>query len=161
MVASKLTEEQKQQIASWAAAGADLNEIQDRMRSEMDIAISFMDVRFLIADLNIVIGARLEPEPGPEEEKTADAETDDLAPEGSEIPEGEPSSVQLSVDQITIPGTMVSGKVVFSDGVTAQWYLDQNGRLGLSGVDRTYQPPPDDMAEFQAQLRQALRSMGY
>ena len=32
----------------------------------------------------------------------------------------------MSVDQITKPGAIVSGKVTFSDGQIADWYLDQS-----------------------------------
>ena len=67
------------------------------------------------------------------------------------------AQVRVTVDVVTVPGTMVSGKVTFTDGVTAGWYLDQMGQLGLSGVDRTYQPPEADVAAFQRELQRALR----
>jgi hypothetical protein len=39
--------------------------------------------------------------------------------------------VKVKVDEITRPGAMVSGSVVFTDGKKAGWYLDQTGRLGM------------------------------
>ena len=66
----------------------------------------------------------------------------------------------LTVDQIARPGTMVSGNVTFSDGQSAGWYLDQTGRLGLAAEDKTYRPPPADIAEFQTLLQNELAKLG-
>jgi hypothetical protein len=163
----KLTSEHKEAVATWVAAGATLNEIQDRLKNELGVTLTFMDTRFLLSDL----GLTLKPEAGEED----DAEVLDVG--GAEtgvggamgdagiLPGDEGDSdglsgvaqVRVTVDVVTVPGTMVSGKVTFTDGVTAGWYLDQMGQLGLSGVDRTYQPPEADVAAFQRELQRALR----
>ena len=59
------------------------------------------------------------------------------------------------------PGAMASGSVVFSDGQSKKWTLDQYGRLGLSGGDADYKPSDEDVAEFQKQLDTALRGRGF
>ncbi len=160
----KLTSEHKEAVATWVAAGATLNEIQDRLKNELGVTLTFMDTRFLLSDL----GLTLKPESGEED----DAEVLDVV--GAETGVGGgmddagvlagdadglsgAAQVRVTVDVVTVPGTMVSGKVTFTDGVTAGWYLDQMGQLGLSGVDRTYQPPEADVAAFQRELQRALR----
>ena len=163
----KLTSEHKEAVATWVAAGATLNEIQDRLKNELGVTLTFMDTRFLLSDL----GLTLKPEAGEED----DAEVLDVGGEETGVgggmddagvlagDEGDSdglsgvAQVRVTVDVVTVPGTMVSGKVTFTDGVTAGWYLDQMGQLGLSGVDRTYQPTEADVAAFQRELQRALR----
>lgn len=165
----KLTSEQKQSVATWVAAGATLNEIQDRLKSEMGVVLTFMDTRFLLSDLglSLILPAG---EEDPKAESDAVVEDDGLgaAPEEDwpaepglaleDSPGGEvPAKVQVTVDVVTLPGTMVSGKVTFSDGVRGGWYLDQAGQLGLTGMERSYQPPEADVIAFQKELQRALR----
>lgn len=160
----KLTSEQKQQVADWVAAGATLNEIQDRLKSEMNVILTFMDTRFLLSDL----GLTLRPPPDEEAEETKAEEIVDASADEWEEPEKEneapldepgapPPKVKVTVDAVTLPGTMVSGKVTFSDGVSGGWYLDPMGQLGLTGIPRTYQPPEPDVVAFQRELQRALR----
>jgi hypothetical protein len=162
----KLTSEQQQAVAAWVAAGATMNEIQDRLKSDFGIVLTFMDTRFLLADLGLSL------RPPPEETEPADTPGDAVeadvleAEEGGSpaVPEeaadpsdGAPATLHVTVDAVTLPGTMVSGKVTFSDGVRGGWYLDSVGQLGLTGIPRTYQPPEADVVAFQRELQQALR----
>ena len=66
----------------------------------------------------------------------------------------------MSVDQITRPGAIVSGKVTFSDGQTADWYLDQTGRLGVVPKQQGYKPSAADVQNFQIALQQEVAKMG-
>jgi hypothetical protein len=59
------------------------------------------------------------------------------------------------------PGTMVSGTVSFSDGVTGKWALDQQGRLMLETARKGYQPSPADVQSFQRELQTQLQRQGY
>lgn len=77
------------------------------------------------------------------------------------MPQAPSGNVTLTVDAIAKPGTAVSGGVTFSDGVTAAWYLDQTGRLGVSAPDPGYRPPNADVQEFQMMLDQQLAKMGF
>lgn len=145
----KLTPEQEAAVRSWVADKATLNDIQNRLRDELDIRMTFMDVRFLVLDLGLELYTPPpEPEEKPEEEPLLDA--------GYNPDE----SVVLSVDEIMLPGTMASGKVTFSDGVLATWYVDQAGRLGVQAANPGYQPPTEDVASFQSQLQTILRRLG-
>jgi hypothetical protein len=72
-----------------------------------------------------------------------------------------PSNVSVSVDQLTKPGALVSGKVKFSDGKSADWFLDQTGRLGLAPAEKGYKPPAADLQDFQITLQNELQKLGY
>jgi len=65
------------------------------------------------------------------------------------------------VDQLTRPGAVVSGKVTFSDGNSASWYIDQTGRLGVVPEQQGYRPPQADMQQFQAALEAELSKLGF
>ncbi|MGI8601625.1 MAG: hypothetical protein ACR2OZ_01365 [Verrucomicrobiales bacterium] len=178
MASPKLTDEQKAQVAQWVAEGAHLNQIQDRLKDDLGITLTFMETRFLISDLGLELqpssadaGQAGDKEAGTliGEEKSEEwaAETTD----GSFSPTAEPpsslgapagaGSAKVVLDELAVPGALVSGKVTFSDGQTATWYLDQLGRLGLGGVDRAYKPPPADMPAFQRELQTLLQRAGY
>ena len=65
------------------------------------------------------------------------------------------------MDQITRPGSLVSGKVTFSDGQLADWYLDQMGRLGVAPRQQGYKPSAVDVQDFQLALQQEMAKLGY
>ena len=67
----------------------------------------------------------------------------------------------MTVDQITRPGSIVSGKVTFSDGQLAEWYLDQMGRLGVVPKQQGYKPTAADVQAFQLALQQEMAKLGY
>ena len=71
------------------------------------------------------------------------------------------SKVSVSVDQITRPGAIISGKVNFSDGQIADWYLDQTGRLGVVPKVAGYKPSAADVQEFQTALQQEIAKLGF
>jgi hypothetical protein len=65
------------------------------------------------------------------------------------------------VDQLARPGAIVSGKVAFSDGQQADWYLDQAGRLGVAPKQQGYKPSAADVQQFQAALEKEITRMGF
>jgi hypothetical protein len=166
---AKLTPDQQNSVTQWAAEGATLNDIQDRLKRECGVTLTYMDTRLLIMEL----GLKLQDKPREKmpEETPQPAPADALPPDDDRVagedvfPEEAPAAgtgnVTLSIDQIAIPGTMVSGKVTFSDGKSAGWYLDQYGRLGLRGAEPGYQPPPADIPTFQRELQRLLQGQGY
>lgn len=70
------------------------------------------------------------------------------------------AELSVSVDPLAPPGVIACGSVVFSDGTSGKWMLDQMGRLGLSGLPEGYRPSPEDGAQFQPKLLAALRAKG-
>ena len=156
-----LDEAQRQRVTAWVLQGAKLSEIQNRLAEEFKIKLTYMEARFLVDDLKLKLK---DPEPPKVVEPPAIAPTK-LTAEKNPAPEGTlPASggkVSVSVDQITKPGAIVSGKVTFSDAQTADWYLDQTGRLGVVPKQPGYKPSQADVQQFQLALQQEVAKLGY
>ena len=163
----ELNETQKNAVKAWVADGAGISEVQNRLIKEFGLRPTYIDVRLLILDSGITVQ---EKKPSPADLKKADLAPPGEAEESAEKPDappfpGEPAagigSVKVEVDRLMKPGALVSGTVVFSDGIKAQWSLDQTGRLGLGGVKPGYRPSPSDVQEFQVALQKELAKQGY
>jgi hypothetical protein len=164
----KLDEAQRQQVAAWIAAGAKLSEIQNRLATELGVKLTYMEVRFLVDDLKLV---PKDPEPPKAPEpppaaakaplKTEPVPAGEAAGDEASLPPVGGGKVSVTVDQITRPGSIVSGKVTFSDGQIADWYLDQMGRLGVVPKQQGYKPSQTDVQDFQIALQQEVAKLGY
>lgn len=85
-------------------------------------------------------------------------------PEDESIPPAgapSPGGVSVELDRITRPGTVVSGSVTFSDGVSGKWALDQYGRLMLDTGQPGYKPSAPDVQAFQRELQTQLQRHGF
>lgn len=154
-----LDDAQKQKVSGWIEEGLKLSEIQDRLNSEFGLRMTYMEVRFLIDDLGVKLKDK--PKEAPADLKAGAASA---APAGGAAPAQDDlvgGGVSVTVDQVTRPGALVSGKVTFSDGKKAEWYLDQMGRLGLMPQEPGYKPPQEDLMEFQAELQNELARLGF
>ena len=140
----QLSGEQITAIQSWAAGGAQLPDIQLRVKEDFGFSLTYMDTRFLVLDLGIEIIVEKMEEPAAEIKQ---------AP----LPTG---AVSVTMDAIAVPGAIVSGKVVFSDGEAGIWMLDQTGRPALDPDTPGYAPSREDVMEFQKQLRALIESSG-
>jgi hypothetical protein len=167
-----LDETQRNTVAKWIQEGLKLSEIQTRLNSELGVKLTYMEVRLLVDDLKLVPkdieppkpAPALSPAPAPTTSSNPGNST--AAPQPAAAPlkaesAPAPGGVSVTVDQLARPGAIVSGKVIFSDGMRATWYLDQTGRLGLSPEQAGYRPPPGDVEEFQAALEGELSRMGF
>ncbi len=154
---AKLTPEQITKVSAWVAEGATLSQIQERLSSQLEVSMTYMDVRFLVDDLNLALIEKEEPKK-PEEPvaEAAPAEADAPAPaaQGAGV-------VTVEVDTIAQPHAMVSGHVTFSDGEKADWYIDHQGRPGMAARTPGYRPAPQDITDFQVKQDAALRQAGY
>ena len=162
-----LTDEQKQRVKSWIDQGAKLGEIQTRLASEFGLKLTYMDTRFLVDDLKLV---PKDPEPPKVVEPPAAAKpplstkpipAEELVEEEEPLPPAGGGKVSVTMDQITRPSSIVSGKVSFSDGQSADWYLDQMGRLGVVPKQQGYKPTTADVQDFQMALQQEMAKLGY
>jgi hypothetical protein len=147
-----LDDSQKKQVAAWIAEGLKIGDIQKRMETQWALRPTYLEVRLLVDDLKLVPKDPPAP-PAPHQAAAKAAQP----PPPSDLP---PSRVRLTVDQITRAGAMISGKVKFSDGKSADWYLDQMGRLGLAPAEKGYKPSASDLQDFQAALQSELERMG-
>jgi hypothetical protein len=163
-----LDDAQKKKVATWLEEGLKLSDIQKKIASEFGISIKYLDLRFLLDDLKLK--PKEEPRPAAPAEigkspKTAPGQTQTLPDGGQdageeELPAGG-GKVSVTVDQVARPGALVSGGVTFSDGNSAQWYLDQAGRLGLVAKQQGYRPSQTDLMAFQSELQRQLAQLGF
>jgi hypothetical protein len=156
-----LDEAQKQKVREWIASGLQPADVQKRLSDELGLKLTYMEVRFLLADLDLRPKDKDVPPPpslankasAPGQPGAAGDETgNDVAGSGG---------VKVSVDQLARPGALVSGQVTFSDGKTAEWHLDQMGRLALAPKEKGYKPPQRDVMDFQVALQNELARLGY
>ena len=161
-----LDDAQRKKVAAWVAEGLKLAEIQNRISAELGVRLTYMDVRLLVDDLKLVPKDAEPPRAlasalGSTASSTKPAPSSPNAPGQSPAEPPPANGVSLSVDQLARPGAIVSGKVVFSDGNRAEWYLDQTGRLGLVPQQAGYRPPPADLQQFQLALEGELSKLGF
>lgn len=152
----ELNAEQKDQVKAWVAEGCGLSEIQRRLSSECGLNMTFMDVRFLVLDLGLEIQDKTVKEP--QAQPASEPEVLQEEPKDDWLPGG---GVQVDIDRVVKPGALVSGTVVFSDGVQANWSLDQMGRLALQAADPGYRPSAEDVQAFQQSLQDELAKRGF
>jgi len=149
-----ISEEQKVTISNWIEEGADLAEIQKRLKQEFNIAITYLEARLLADDLKLALQ---DPEPSPDPVIKAEPEPDQEA----DSAEAGAGKVSATIDQVTRPGAMISGRVTFSDGEKGEWFLDNTGRLALNPSTAGYRPSQQDVMDFQAELESLARTQGY
>jgi len=159
-----LTTEQKQIVSQWVTDGDNLSVIQKKLLEEFEITMTYMDVRFLVDDLELILkdaapkvdtsDVSKSPPPPPAAEGETPA-TEEIAPE----PVG---NVTVIVDHATLdPNALASGEVTFSDGVTGKWVVDHSGRPGFTEISQPgYRPSPEDGQAFMQELSQALQKKG-
>src|SRR5437899_3358318 len=142
-----LDETQRKKVAEWIAEGLKLAEIQNRLLSELGARLTYMEVRLLVDDLKLTpkdpevvkpTQSALSPAaPGP-----SPAASKLVGTSAGATPEAKaaPGRISMSVDQLTRAGAVVSGKVTFSDGNLADWYIDETGSLVLVAEQAGYRP---------------------
>jgi hypothetical protein len=161
-----LTPEQKQTVAAWVAAGDNLSAIQKKLSEQFKISMTYMDVRFLVDDLDLAlkdaapkvdtsdVSKAQTPKaktPAAPAAKTGPAVADQdlpddladaaLAEDAEEFPDDATApaggAVRVEVNKVNlIPGAMASGTVTFSDGVTGKWIVDNYGRPGFTEISQ-------------------------
>lgn len=156
----QLTQEQKQTVTTWVAEGAKLSEVQQRLADEFGVRLTYMEARFLIDDLQLILAEKEKPKAEEADAAQPGAGGDPLSDGALPADPLAGGKVSISLDKIVRPGALVSGKVTFSDGVNAEWYLDQMGRFGLVPPNPAYRPSPEDMADFKIALEQELARQG-
>ncbi|MBM3847377.1 MAG: hypothetical protein FJ405_13985 [Verrucomicrobia bacterium] len=180
-----LTDAQKSKVAEWIQEGLKLSEIQNRLHSEFQARLTYMEVKMLLAELELRPkdqevpksallntppspasssnpGQPQQPDPGASDQTSFGEDGSSQSAEDPLPPGGAGGgNVSVSVDTLTRAGAMVSGKVSFSDGKGADWYLDQYGRLGFAPAEKGYRPSQTDLMAFQTELQRQLAKFGY
>ncbi|MBS0664804.1 MAG: hypothetical protein JSR48_16170 [Verrucomicrobia bacterium] len=174
-----LTPEQKQAVASWVAAGDNLSQVQKKLLEQYKLSLTYRDVRFLVDDLDLTLkdaAPRVDasdvtkvpppaatPAPGAAPGEPAEVADDEDTGDFPDNPPAGGANVSVAVDKVTlIPGAIASGSVTFSDGVTAKWIVDHQGRPGFTQISQPgYRPSAADGQAFIQQLSMALQRQGY
>ena len=159
----QLNDTQKDAVRKWIAEGHGLTEVQKRLNDEFKLSVTFLDLRFMVLDLGLAIKEQAKNiSAGLDLAKATPAspgaEAADMGPDSPDS--GGTGAVAVTLDRIVKPGSVVSGTVRFSDGVSASWMLDQLGRLALDAGKPNYRPSPEDVQAFQMELRNLLQSRG-
>lgn len=141
-----VTAEQLEMVRQWASLGVDLNGIQKNLAAECGVHMTYMDVRFLLLDHGIEIA-------------TAAAPVEEKKPEPAPEPESAPQpaadgKLVVTLDELTLPGTLISGKVAFASGTKGGWQIDQLGRFAWNALEG--QPTPEELQAFQMELTKLL-----
>lgn len=152
----ELTQEQKSKVNGWAAEGAGLSEIQNKIFEEFGIKLSFIETRFLVLDLGTKIKDKEEPK-----EKKEDAEQEKSVDEFEDELNKADGGVSVSISPLARPGFAMTGEVVFSDGVKGEWAITADGRLALDPEQKGYRPSEEDLKAFQVELRNIISKQGY
>ena len=90
---ARLTPAQISTVSAWVAEGATLSQIQERLSTQLEVSMTYMDVRFLVDDLNLALIEKEEPAK-PEEVATEAVAADSTAPVAP--PASSPSKSTLS-----------------------------------------------------------------
>jgi hypothetical protein len=152
----ELTESQKNTVIDWVQEGRSLADVQRLLREELKISMTYMDVRFLIDDLDIaLVEETVDEEDSADSAKPAEAADAELVDDGG--------GVTVDVDAVMRPGSLVSGTAKFSDGKSLGWQLSASGQLGLvpDENDPEYRPSSEDLQDFQVKLQDVLKQKGF
>ena len=139
----------KRFVAQKLHEGVKLTDIQTMLVDELDCKMTFLELRLLAAELEDVDWAKFDPkDPGKDEEEQSapEAETEAAAPN---------AGTKVEISRLARPGAVMHGTVTFASGASAEWILDQMGRLGFDKVEG--EPTQDDLTAFQDELRKMLQ----
>ncbi len=122
--------------------GSSLSDIQKHLHDNHNLAISYMDLRLLVADLDEVSWASKEDEQSEDERPNVTEETN--------------GRCIVNVSSIVRPGYLANGDTTFPSGVKTDWFIDQAGRPKLD-VKGDIEPTQEDLISFQAELQNLLQ----
>lgn len=156
-MSSKINTEQLEMVRLWASQGIDLNGIQKNLVAECGVHLTYMEVRFLLLDHGIEIARPQEaPKPAPVPQPQAEQPAAP-APAADPMTGAAPVKPTMSLDDIQIPGTILSGKCEFPSGTKVAWQIDQMGQLNCSQLSGTM--TQEEQQAFVFELRQILSKM--
>ena len=141
-------------MASRIAEEISLSEIQNEVNAKFNLSLTYMDIRILASTLDIDWQAKAAAKAA--EAQKAEEAKEEEAPAAAEAPaESAAGQTVVEVSKLMRPGTALSGTVKFASGSTADWYIDQTGRLGLENLVGE-KPTQEDIQQFQVELEKAV-----
>ena len=124
----ELSDSQKSSVAGWVQEGLSIADIQRKLNDEFQISMTYMDVRFLVDDLDVAV---IEPE-ALKQERTRPTMLKKLRRRTRKIVDEGGTERRLRRCRCDhAMGALVSGTVRFSDGKSLGWQLGATGQLRL------------------------------
>ena len=148
-------QELKKIVSELLQQGRSLAEVQKILDSEHNEKITFFDLRMLASELENVDWSGQDEKKDARKEKTSVEDASDSLDDGDDK---EQSGTIVEFSKLTRPGIALSGSVRFASGATAEWVLDQYGRLTFEKSEG--QPTQEDIEDFQEQLKKKLSRGG-
>ena len=136
--------------------GLSLSDIQKKLQSEKNEKMTFLDLRLLASELEEIDWSKQKADI--EADKAKKKAEEDKKKEVDKKAENIGKTV-VEVSRLKRPGSIANGTVVFASGVTAEWILDQTGRLALD-KQAGGEPTQEDVQEFQVELQKILSEGG-
>ena len=121
------------------------NEILEELVTEQGEELTYMELRIMRADY--------------EEEHPETVEHEEPEPVEEIQEEQSEEAVGVTVDSVTKPGSLISGKAVLPSGVKVTWMLDQMGRINIA-PEGDQKPSQEDIQFFQQNLQKELQKRG-
>lgn len=151
--------EVKRFMAGEIAKGTSLSDLQQLVNEKFNQKLTYMDIRIMASELDGIDWNAHDPKAQAKakaEEKAAAKEADggDALEPDVEAEPGDGKTV-VEVSKLVRPGTALSGTVKFASGSSAEWYVDQFGRLGLENL-RGEKPTQADIEAFQKELERVF-----
>lgn len=153
----------KKFVAQKLHEGVKLTDIQTMLVDELGCKMTFLELRLLASELEDVDWSQFDPRENKPEEAAPEApdaaeeninESSSDAAEAAEAEEAAPAAAAgtttVELSRLSRPGALAHGTVTFASGASAEWLVDQMGRLGLDKVSG--QPTEEDIVEFQKEL---------
>ena len=163
-----MDKELEQQIAAFMseelAKGTGLSQLQNMVNEKFQTHLTYMEIRIIASELQIdwnatdpkAIAAAKEKAKKEAEAKAAEEEAARAAENGEAPADAAPGKCSITVNKVNPPGIFASGSVTFSSGTTADWYVDQTGRPGISNL-KGEPPTQQEAEEFMMELQKVLR----
>jgi len=151
--------------------GLSLSKIQDLL-NEKNEKMTFMELRLIASEIESGIWQQQEKknEPQPKAEEAIPAkenipdETEENEIFSDEQPQqpvsdtfdqssnaGPRGNTTVTMSRIQRPGFLASGTVTFGSGASAEWFIDQTGRVGFDNLSG--KPDKQDIQDFQNELQ--------
>ncbi len=126
-----LTSEQKDAVAGWLAAGDNLSQVQKKLREQFHLALTYMDVRFLVDDLNLQIK---DPPPKPEAAKPAAPASPSGSAPARAAPAGKKGLLEKAKEKLGLGGNEAEADLPPEDDLTQAPFGDDLAPAGASTV---------------------------
>ncbi len=125
-----------------------LSDIQKILDTDYNHKMTFLELRMVASELENIDWTK-----GEEPEKTEDTGEEKEITQEKEVSDENGKTV-IEISKLTRPGVALSGSVNFASGATAEWVLDQFGKLAFEKSEG--KPTEEDLSEFQKELQKAL-----